>query len=113
MKLLLHPPVEPERLARIGAAAEGLVVVNAADEAEGYIHQNQQRPLRSSTLAPKIKSMQCSPLAGNADRLNRAFEKGKRLQPAIVEKLPRRQEARWIFGPVDEIGGAVVVVLCP
>ncbi len=34
MKMVLHPAVEPERLARITAAAGGMAVVNAADEAE-------------------------------------------------------------------------------
>ena len=33
MKLVIHPPVEPERLARITEAAGGKAVVNAADEA--------------------------------------------------------------------------------
>jgi phosphoglycerate dehydrogenase-like enzyme len=33
MKLLLHPPVEPERLVRIEAAAGPMTVVNTADEA--------------------------------------------------------------------------------
>src|SRR4051812_9986398 len=33
MNLVIYPPVEPERLARITAAAPSLVVVNAADEA--------------------------------------------------------------------------------
>jgi phosphoglycerate dehydrogenase-like enzyme len=34
MKLVLHPPVDPERLARIRAAAGDLAVVNASSEAE-------------------------------------------------------------------------------
>jgi phosphoglycerate dehydrogenase-like enzyme len=34
MKLVIHPPVEPERLERIRAAAGGMEVVNAADEGE-------------------------------------------------------------------------------
>ncbi|HZT79203.1 MAG TPA: D-2-hydroxyacid dehydrogenase [Gemmataceae bacterium] len=34
MKLVLHPPVEPERLGRIVEAAGRMEVVNAADEAE-------------------------------------------------------------------------------
>lgn len=34
MKLVLHPPVEPERLARIVEAARPMTVVNARDEAE-------------------------------------------------------------------------------
>jgi phosphoglycerate dehydrogenase-like enzyme len=34
MKLVIHPPVEPERLARIRAAAGRMEVVNAADEAD-------------------------------------------------------------------------------
>ena len=34
MKLVLHPPVEPERLARITEAAGPMAVVNAATEAE-------------------------------------------------------------------------------
>ena len=34
MKLVMHPPVEPERLAKIAAAAGPMRVVNAADEAE-------------------------------------------------------------------------------
>src|SRR5579872_5634695 len=34
MKLVIHPPVEAERLARIVAAAGPMQVVNAADEAE-------------------------------------------------------------------------------
>jgi phosphoglycerate dehydrogenase-like enzyme len=34
MKLVLHPPVEPERLARVREAAGGMAVVNAADEAD-------------------------------------------------------------------------------
>jgi phosphoglycerate dehydrogenase-like enzyme len=34
MKLVIHPPVEPERLGRIRAAAGGMEVVNAADEGE-------------------------------------------------------------------------------
>ena len=33
MKLVIHPPVEPERLERIRAAAAPMTVVNAADEA--------------------------------------------------------------------------------
>jgi phosphoglycerate dehydrogenase-like enzyme len=34
MKLVIHPPVEPARLGRIVAAAPGMAIVNAADEAE-------------------------------------------------------------------------------
>ena len=34
MKLVIHPPVEPERLAKIVEAARPMAVVNAADEAE-------------------------------------------------------------------------------
>jgi phosphoglycerate dehydrogenase-like enzyme len=34
MKLVIHPPVEPERLGKIAAAAGDMAVVNAADEAE-------------------------------------------------------------------------------
>ena len=34
MKLVIHPAVEPERLARIVAAAHPMAVVNARDEAE-------------------------------------------------------------------------------
>jgi phosphoglycerate dehydrogenase-like enzyme len=34
MKLVIHPPVEPERLAKITAAAGDMAIVNAADEAE-------------------------------------------------------------------------------
>jgi phosphoglycerate dehydrogenase-like enzyme len=38
MKLLLHPPVEPERLAKVRGAAGAMAVVNAADEAEALAH---------------------------------------------------------------------------
>ena len=38
MKLVLHPPVEPERLARITEAAGPMAVVNAATEAEALAH---------------------------------------------------------------------------
>jgi phosphoglycerate dehydrogenase-like enzyme len=38
MKLVIHPPVEPERLARVVAAAGPMQVVNAADEAEALRH---------------------------------------------------------------------------
>lgn len=38
MKLVIHPPVEPERLARIAAAAGAMAVVNAADEADALTH---------------------------------------------------------------------------
>src|SRR6266699_2197796 len=38
MKLLLHPPVEPDRLAKITAASGGMSVVNARDEAEALAH---------------------------------------------------------------------------
>ncbi len=38
MKLVIHPPVEPQRLARITEAAGGMAVVNAADEAEALRH---------------------------------------------------------------------------
>ena len=40
MKLVIHPPVEPERLERITAAAAPMTVVNAAseDQALAYIH---------------------------------------------------------------------------
>src|SRR5438067_7524272 len=34
MKLVIHPPVEPERLEKITAAAGDMAVVNAADEAQ-------------------------------------------------------------------------------
>lgn len=34
MKLVIHPPVEPARLARVREAAGAMAVVNAADEAE-------------------------------------------------------------------------------
>ena len=34
MKLVLHPPVEPERLAKVIEAARAMTVVNARDEAE-------------------------------------------------------------------------------
>jgi phosphoglycerate dehydrogenase-like enzyme len=38
MKLVIHPPVEPERLARITAAAGAMQVVNAADETQALQH---------------------------------------------------------------------------
>jgi len=38
MKLVLHPPVEPERLVRIAAAAGPMAVVNAASEADALAH---------------------------------------------------------------------------
>lgn len=38
MKLVTHPPVEPERLDRITAAAGPMAVVNAADEADALRH---------------------------------------------------------------------------
>jgi len=38
MKLVIHPPVEPDRLARITVAAEPMAVVNAAGEAEALHH---------------------------------------------------------------------------
>jgi phosphoglycerate dehydrogenase-like enzyme len=38
VKLVIHPPVEAERLARIVAAAAPMAVVNAADEAEALQH---------------------------------------------------------------------------
>jgi len=38
MKLVIHPPVEPDRLARITAAAGSMSVVNAADEGEALGH---------------------------------------------------------------------------
>jgi phosphoglycerate dehydrogenase-like enzyme len=38
MKLVIHPPVEPERLARIAAAAGPMAVVNAAAEADALRH---------------------------------------------------------------------------
>jgi hypothetical protein len=34
VKLVIHPAVEPERLAKIVAAAHPMAVVNAGDEAE-------------------------------------------------------------------------------
>ncbi len=37
MKLVIHPPVEPERLARIVEAARPMTVVNARDETEGRV----------------------------------------------------------------------------
>ncbi|MFM8272254.1 MAG: D-2-hydroxyacid dehydrogenase [Gemmata sp.] len=38
MKLVIHPPVEPERLARVTAAAAQTQVVNARDEAHALEH---------------------------------------------------------------------------
>lgn len=38
MTLVIHPPVDPERLERITAAASGTAVVNAADEASALVH---------------------------------------------------------------------------
>src|SRR5215468_7547939 len=38
MKLVIHPPVEAERLARITEAAGPMTVVNAADEAQALRH---------------------------------------------------------------------------
>ncbi len=38
MKIVLHPPVEPERLARIADAAGAMSVVNAATDAEALRH---------------------------------------------------------------------------
>jgi phosphoglycerate dehydrogenase-like enzyme len=38
MKLVLHPPVEPERLARVAEAAEPMAVVNAVSEAKALAH---------------------------------------------------------------------------
>lgn len=38
MKLVIHPPVEPERLARIAAAGGPMAVVNAADEVLALRH---------------------------------------------------------------------------
>ena len=38
MKLVVHPPVEPERLDRITANAGAMAVVNAIDEAHALGH---------------------------------------------------------------------------
>ena len=38
MKLVVHPPVEADRLARVAAAAGPMAVVNAADEADALHH---------------------------------------------------------------------------
>src|SRR5215471_12916701 len=38
MKLVIHPPVEPERLARITATAGPVAVVNAGDEVQALRH---------------------------------------------------------------------------
>ncbi len=38
MKLVIHPPVEPERLTRIAAVAGSMEVVNAGDEAHALRH---------------------------------------------------------------------------
>src|SRR2546421_8139434 len=38
MKLVIHPPVEAERLARITEAAGAMTVVNAANEADALAH---------------------------------------------------------------------------
>jgi phosphoglycerate dehydrogenase-like enzyme len=38
MKLVIHPPVEPERLAQITAIAGPMTVVNADDEASAVRH---------------------------------------------------------------------------
>jgi phosphoglycerate dehydrogenase-like enzyme len=38
MKLVIHPPVEPERLTRITDAADAMRVVNAATDAEALTH---------------------------------------------------------------------------
>jgi phosphoglycerate dehydrogenase-like enzyme len=38
MKLVIHPPVEPERLDRLRAVAGPLTVINARDEAEALAH---------------------------------------------------------------------------
>src|SRR6516165_4019316 len=38
MKMVLFPPVEPQRLAKIEQAAGAMMVVNAADEADAMRH---------------------------------------------------------------------------
>ncbi len=38
MKLVIHPPVEDERLIRITAEAAGMTVINAVDEGEALAH---------------------------------------------------------------------------
>jgi phosphoglycerate dehydrogenase-like enzyme len=38
VKLVIHPPVEPERLTRIAAAASPMAVVNATDEDQALAH---------------------------------------------------------------------------
>src|SRR5262245_49090394 len=38
MKLVIHPPVEDERLTRIAEEAAGMTVLNAADEGEALTH---------------------------------------------------------------------------
>jgi hypothetical protein len=45
MKLVIHPPVEPERLDRIMAGAGPMAAVNAADEEHAHVRLvRQTRP---------------------------------------------------------------------
>jgi phosphoglycerate dehydrogenase-like enzyme len=64
MKLVIHPPVEPERLDRIVAAAASMSVVNATDEAEALRHMPDADAFfgkitpRLLAAAPKLRWVQ-------------------------------------------------------
>src|SRR5205823_9388440 len=64
MKLVLHPPVEPERLARITDAAGPMAVVNAATEADALAHMPDADAFfgkitrRLLAAAPKLRWVQ-------------------------------------------------------
>ncbi len=64
MKLVIHPPVEPDRLGRITAAAGPMVVVNAADETLALRHMSDADAFfgkitpRLLTAAPRLRWVQ-------------------------------------------------------
>src|SRR5437763_1013345 len=54
MKLVIHPPVEPERRLRITTAAWPMVVVNAADEAQALRHMPAADAFFGKITAPLL-----------------------------------------------------------
>ena len=83
MKLVLHPPVEPERLARITETADPMTVVNAADEAEALRPDARRRRLLRQDHAAAAGRGAAAALGAGADGQPRTLPLSRAGRPSV------------------------------
>ena len=94
VKLVIHPAVEPERLAKIVEAARPMAVVNAGDEARGARGDRRRRRLLRQAHARAARGRAAAPLGAGAHGEPRALHvPGARGAP-----LRAHEHARALLG---------------